>query len=93
MLQSVFLDGLVATLLLPQVSWNWAGEGRVGTHLLLADNSAPDVLHKHHLELTTRAVGSAEVAVHSGLLGAVSCLLGTVPHKPQWEVGSCWFST
>lgn len=65
----------------------------MGTHLLLADDSAPDVLHKPHLELSTRTVGSAEVAVGPGLLGAVSCLLGTAPHKPQWEVGSCWFST
>lgn len=65
----------------------------MGTQVLLADDSAPDVLHKHHLEVTTRALGSAEVAVLPALQGAVSCLPGTVPHKPQWEVGSCWFST
>lgn len=29
----------------------------MGTHILLADDSAADVLHKHHLELTTRLWG------------------------------------
>ena len=57
----------------------------MGTHVLLADYPASDVLGKHNVGLTTRAVGSAKGAVHPALLGAVSCLPGAVPHEPRWE--------
>lgn len=57
----------------------------MGTHELLADYPASDVLGKHNVGLATRAVGSAKGAVLPGLLGAASCLPGAAQHEPRWE--------
>lgn len=61
----------------------------MGTHVLLDNYPTSDVLGKHKVGLTRRAVGSAKGAVLPALLGAMSCLPGAVPPEPQWEVGSC----
>lgn len=58
----------------------------MGTHVLLVDYPASDVLGKHNVGLTARAEGSAKGAVLPGLLSAVSCLPGAAPHEHQWEV-------
>lgn len=75
-------------VLLPQASWK--GQGReAGDPCASCRLSCLRHAWQTQRGAAPRAVGSAKGAVLPALLGAASCLPGTVLHKRRWAAWSC----